>query len=313
MKYKFKLSKILLAILFIIPCIFTFSACSITLGNQTTSTSSIYISDDGYWVINGTKTGTKAEGKDGKDGKDAPQFTIKDAYNELVKEGYNGTFSDFIKEYFNLSVDITSITTQKCKPSIVAVSVNNGSKNGSGVVIKKDNNGNAYILTNNHVASPYYSGNTKINLYLADDDSKTNPITATLAAKSEEFDLAILKVENNELINSTTEAVFANANPKAGDTCIAIGNTHSKGISVTLGNVSKETEYVSYTSGGQKYEVLRHCAYIEKGSSGGGLFNLVGELIGITNAGEDGDLTLMNYAIPIENVNEFVSDFFNNL
>ena len=72
-------------------------------------------------------------------------------------------------------------------------------------------------------------------------------------------------------------------------------------------------EEISYTASGQKYQVLRHCAYIEKGSSGGGLFNLAGELIGITNAGESGDLTLMNYAIPIENVISFVSEFFNNL
>ena len=154
---------------------------------------------------------------------------------------------------------------------------------------------------------------SKINLYLADDDTKSNPISAKLTAKNEKYDLAILKVENNSLINQTNEVVLANQNPKIGETCIAIGNTHSKGIAVTLGNVSKEYEEISYVSGGQKYEVFRHCAYIEKGSSGGGLFNLNGELIGITNAGEDGDLTLMNYAIPIENVNEFISDFFNNL
>lgn len=303
-----KIFKLFIAIFLFVPCMFAFSACSISFGNQTTS--SVYISDDGYWVINGTKTSTKAEGKDGKD---APQFTVKDAYDELVNEGYEGTFSDFIKEYFNLSVDLSSIVVQECKPSVVAISVNSGSKNGSGVVIKKDNNGNAYVLTNNHVASPYYEGNTSIKLYLADDDAKANPITATLAAKNEEFDLAILKVENNALINETSEVVFATKNPSVGETCLAIGNTHSKGIAVTIGNVSKELEEVSYTSGGQKYEVLRHCAYIEKGSSGGGLFNLAGELIGITNAGEDGDLTLMNYAIPIENVNEFVSEFFNNL
>lgn len=310
MKKSFKIFKFIIVIILIVPCIFAFSACSISFGNQTTSTSSVYISDDGYWVINGTKTNTKAEGKDGKD---APQFTVKEVYEELLSEGYEGSFSDFIKEYFNLSVDLSSIVAKECKPSVVAISVNKGSKNGSGVVIKKDNNGNAYVLTNNHVASPYYEGNTSIKLYLASDDSKSNPISATLAAKNEDFDLAILKVENNELINQTSEVTFASKNPTIGDTCLAIGNTHSKGISVTLGNVSKELEFVSYTSGGQKYEVLRHCAYIEKGSSGGGLFNLAGELIGITNAGENGDLTLMNYAIPIENVNEFVSEFFNNL
>ena len=79
------------------------------------------------------------------------------------------------------------------------------------------------------------------------------------------------------------------------------------------GYEGKELEEVSYISGGRKYQVLRHCAYIEKGSSGGGLFNLAGELIGVTNAGEEGDTTLMNYAIPVEHISEFVNEVFNNL
>ena len=304
-KTNFKLIKFFALIFVLIPCLFTFSACSISLGNQTNA--SITISDDGYWIINGTKTTTKAEGKDGKD---APQFTIKDAYDELVREGYDKTFAEFLREYFSTSIDLSAQIAQECKKSVVAISINSGSKNGSGVVFLKENNA-AYIITNNHVVNPNASLNS-ISVYLADDDIKENPISATFVTKNEDYDLAIIKVENNALINNLEVATFANQNAKAGQSCIAIGNTHSKGIAVTIGSVSKELEEISYIVNGPKYEVLRHCAYIEKGSSGGGLFNLAGELIGITNAGETGDTTLMNYAIPVEHVNEFINNFINN-
>lgn len=304
---KFKLIKIIFTVFLLIPCLFAFSSCKNCNANI-----DISISSDGYWVINGEKTNTKAKGEDGKDGIDSSDFTIREIYDELLLDGYSGTFSDFIKEYFDLSMNLSAEIAQECKSSIVSISVNNGSKNGSGIVIKKDNQGTAYILTNNHVVNPNASTNS-IKLYLADDDKKQNTITASFITKNETYDLALLKVENSETINNATVATFASKNASVGESCLAIGNTHSKGIAVTFGNVSKSLEEVSYTSGGRKYQVLRHCAYIEKGSSGGGLFNLAGELIGVTNAGEDGDTTLMNYAIPIEHITEFVNEVINNL
>ena len=307
-----RLFKIFAIFIIIIPCMFAFSGCSINLGTSNQNT--ISISDDGYWVINGEKTTTRAEGKDGEDGKNATDFTIKDAYDELVTEGYQGTFSDFIKEYFDFSVDISSEVSKECKPSVVAVTRKNSTKTGSGVIIKKDNNGNAFILTNYHVVYP--SPQTEeFRLYLADDDKKENVIIASFVIGDENKDLAILKVENNQTIKSASAATIATSNASDGTTCLAIGNTHSKGIAITLGTVSKENDTCSYSAGSLgtiSRSVLRHCAYIEKGSSGGGLFNLAGELIGITNAGESGEITLMNYAIPVEIINNFLDEVFNN-
>ena len=121
-----------------------------------------------------------------------------------------------------------------------------------------------------------------------------------------------MKISKNQTFDDAKVATIAQKNATVGTTCIAIGNTHSKGISVSMGCVSVEKESVPYVEGGQKYQVLRHCAYIEKGSSGGGLFDLNGNLIGITNAGEPGDLTLMNYAIPVEVISQFLSGIINN-
>jgi len=307
----FSFFKFIVIVFMIIPCIFALSACDFSICSHNTPT--ISISSDGYWVINGEKTAVKAEGKDGKDGQDADNYTIKDVYDTLVsEENYTGSFSDFIKEYY--STDLTSEISKICKPSVVSVTRKNSTKTGSGVIFEKDENGNAYIITNYHVVYP--SPQTEeFRLYLANDDAKSNVIIATYVAGNENKDLAILKVENNETIKTASVATFANKNASDGETCLAIGNTHSKGIAITLGTVSKEIDNCSYSAGSLgsiSRTVLRHCAYIEKGSSGGGLFNLRGELIGITNAGESGETTLMNYAIPIEIVTEFINEVFNN-
>jgi len=301
-KNKFNIFKILLTVFLLVPIIFVCTACSINFGNQNAS---ISISDDGYWVINGTKTSTKAEGKDGKD---AEQYTIKDAYNDLKNEGYEGTFSDFLKEHFDVTIDLTQIIANDCKSSVVSIIVNS-SRNGSGVIVETDDEF-VYILTNEHVSGSSNSG--IINVYHCDDRQKENPTTASVVSTNTTYDLSLIKITKNEIFENAKVANIAENNAIVGTTCIAIGNTHSKGISVTMGCVSVEKESVPYIEGGQKYQVLRHCAYIEKGSSGGGLFDLNGNLIGITNAGESGDLTLMNYAIPVEVISQFLSGIINN-
>ncbi len=309
-KTNFSIFRLFALFFLLIPCFFAFFGCSPASANAP----SIEISQDGYWVINGQKTSTKAEGKDGTNGENASKISLKQVYDELVEaENYSKSFSEFLKEYLSTSIDLTANVSEFCKPSIVAITRKNSSKKGSGIVIKKDNSGNAFVLTNFHVCYPNQQSE-EFWLYLADDENKQTKITASFVAGNENFDLAILKVENQAAINAASIATFADSNARDGDSCIAIGNTNSKGIAISIGNVSKDLENVAYNAGmGDKYRtVLRHCAYIAAGSSGGGLFNLAGELIGVTCAGEVGDQTLMNYAIPIEIVSDFVSEVINN-
>lgn len=300
--------KIFVVITAIIPIGYCLAGCSFYIGDPPTS--NVSISDDGYLVVNNQKTDIKAYNSD-----EEKNYSIKDAYDELIKDGYTGTFSDFIKEYFSENINLSAEISKTCKSSVVMIERTNNSKTGSGIIIKKDDNGNAFILTNYHVTYPNASVEN-FKIYLADDDLKQNKIAATFMCGDETADLAILKVENSEIIKSASVAILANTDVKEGEMCIAIGNTHSKGISITIGNISKINDKCSYSAGalGSKTRtVLRHCAYIEKGSSGGGLFNLAGELIGITNAGESGDTTLMNYALPIETIKEFLNENFYNL
>lgn len=238
------------------------------------------------------------------------EFSIKDAYNAMKEEGYNKSFAEFIKEFFKY--DISKIIADECKPCVVAITrEETSSKTGSGVVFKIDNN-SALILTNYHVAIPsQYTETFYINL--ANDFNKEFTMTAKFIYGNDDVDLAILRIENDENVNKCKIVNFAEKNASDGETCIAIGNTHSKGISTTIGNVSKAYDKCEYTAGTKKVrEVLMHCAYIEHGSSGGGLFNLAGELIGITNAGESGETTLQNYAIRIETILDFLNEYTNN-
>ncbi len=308
--------KLLSLVFILIPCFFAFSGCSLTSNTQ----NSITISTDGYWVINGEKTDVKARGEDGKDGEIYQDYSIEEIYQAFVANGYTEDFENFFLEYFNMSLDLKQETTQNCITSVVTIENNYNlldPKKGSGVVIQKNSNGDAYILTNYHVCYPI-SNTLNYTIYLSSDENKQSPIEATYVFGNENKDLAILKVENNSNINSATVAQLASNNAEVGTTCIAIGNPSSfrDGMAVTDGVVGVETEQVAYNAGGgtKPRTVLRHNAFIAPGCSGGGLFNLRGELVGINCAGEtDSKYLLVNYAIPVEVINEFLNSFFNNL
>lgn len=86
-----------------------------------------------------------------------------------------------------------------------------------------------------------------------------------------------------------------------GETAIAIGNAEDEGISVTEGIVSVASEEINLKIDNttRSYRSLRIDTAIYGGNSGGGLFNVEGELIGITNAGDEEDQNI-NFAIPVE-------------
>lgn len=116
-------------------------------------------------------------------------------------------------------------------------------------------------------------------------------------------DIAIVRAKTDDIVAknpNVTTATFANEY-HVGESAIAIGNPEGEGISVTEGIVSVDNEYINLQIDKtvRSYRSLRIDAAIYGGSSGGGLFNLKGELIGITNAGNTTDQNI-NYAIPLE-------------
>ncbi len=316
----FNFFKLCIIFCLVVPCAFFFTACK---DGETP-----YIGDNGNWFIGDTDTGVKANGTDGKDGKDGqagtngtdgkdaePVDTYEVYLNAVENENYQGTYLDFIKEYFDVTTDITSAVANKSVMSVVGIrayNVTTSQTKGSGVIYDIDGDGNAIILTNYHVAC----GQGKVplqkiecHLYQQNSYFKT-----TFIGGSSTYDIAVLKVENCEILkNSNAQAVTLNTNKiSLGETCIAVGNPSGYGISITKGAIGVDSEYVNMTVAEETHlrRVFRHDAYTTGGSSGGGLFDINGYLIGLTNGGISG--TDINYAIPADLVEKVVDDILKN-
>lgn len=192
---------------------------------------------------------------------------------------------------------------------------------GSGVIYKLDKeSGNAYIVTNYHVVydvdcntTNHISDNVVIFLYGMDMNKYSIP--ATYIGGSMTYDIAVLKVENSDLLKSASVASVDVADSdkiNVGQSAIAIGNPEAYGISVTKGIVSIDSEQIEMTmldnSGTFNIRVIRIDTAVNSGNSGGGLFNDNGELIGIVNAKmSDTSVEGIGYAIP-SNVARAIAD-----
>ena len=128
-------------------------------------------------------------------------------------------------------------------------------------------------------------------------------IDFTFVGGSIDYDIALLKVETSKIreVNPNVKQITLAEDYYVGQTAIAIGNPENEGISATEGIVSVDNEYITLAIDGtsRNYRSIRIDTAIYGGSSGGGLFNVYGELIGITNAGNNTDQNI-NYAIPLE-------------
>ncbi len=198
---------------------------------------------------------------------------------------------------------------------------------GSGVIYEIDANGNAFIVTNHHVVYESSSDSDNgisenINIYLYGLESEAFAIPATYVGGSANYDLAVLRVDANEVLKEAYESGAAAAvsignsdEVTPGQTTIAIGNPSADelgGISVTSGIVSVDSEYITMTSntgsGEVQFRVIRTDAPVNSGNSGGGMFNDSGELIGIVNAKiMSSDIENIGYALP-SNVVRAVAD-----
>lgn len=170
----------------------------------------------------------------------------------------------------------------------------NQSGAGSGVIV----NQSGVIITNNHVIE----GASNISVRLTNG----TVYEATLVATDANTDIAVIKIEPKETL---TVAVRGNSdNIVVGEEVLAIGNPLGLlGGTVTNGIVSALEREVSVE--GETMVLLQHNAAISPGNSGGALFNMRGELIGIVNAkysssGAEG----LGFAIPMNTVMEVYED-----
>jgi serine protease Do len=144
-------------------------------------------------------------------------------------------------------------------------------------------------------------------------------IEATYVGGSMNYDLAVLRVEDNEILASayargTARAVeVTKKEVLPGQRVIAIGNPSAEGIAVTSGIISVDSEYIRMygadNSTTVEFRVMRTDTPINQGNSGGGLYNDNGELVGIVNAKIiSSDVENIGYAIPASVYNAIVKN-----
>jgi len=162
---------------------------------------------------------------------------------------------------------------------------------GSGVIIDADA---GHIVTNFHVID----GADEIAVTLHDGQQ----LEATIVGSDPEADVAILKVEHDNL----THIPFADSSKlRVGDFTVAIGNPFGLGQTVTSGIISALGRTGLGIEGYEDF--IQTDASINPGNSGGALVNLRGELVGINTAilasGGTGNVGI-GFAIPINMVRE---------
>ncbi len=138
---------------------------------------------------------------------------------------------------------------------------------GSGFIIDKK----GYIITNNHVID----NAEKIMIILHDDQS----FEAEVVGKDPKTDVALLKINPK---NTKLKAVkFGNSDDlRVGDWVMAIGNPFGFGGTVTAGIVSARGRNI----GGSYDDYIQTDASINRGNSGGPLFDMNGNVVGINTA-----------------------------
>jgi len=168
-------------------------------------------------------------------------------------------FEDFFKDFFDRNAPNGQTHDRK------ATSL------GSGFIIDNRTNGDSYVVTNNHVIQDA----DEITVILQDNSR----LDATLVGRDVKTDLAVLKVTTHRKLSSVR---FGDSNKaRVGDWVLAIGNPFGLGGTVTAGIISARGRDIH---SGPYDDFIQTDASINRGNSGGPMFNMDGDVIGINSA-----------------------------
>ena len=175
-----------------------------------------------------------------------------------------------------------------------------GAAAGSGFVITQD----GYILTNYHVISGASS------IQVAFSDGSTYP--AQLVGGEEANDIAVLKIDATGL----TPVTLGNSDELVvGEQVCAIGNPLGElTFTYTSGSISAKDRSITMQSG-EIMNMIQTDTAINSGNSGGPLFNMYGQVVGITSAkysasGSSSSASIegIGFAIPINDIRDMITD-----
>lgn len=180
-------------------------------------------------------------------------------------------FQDFFEDFFN-----NQLQPQGPLPPVQSL--------GSGFIIDAKK---GLIVTNNHVVDQ--ADEIKVILH---DDTK---LDAKIVGRDSKTDLALLEVKTDKPLK---QVVFGDSNKaRVGDWVLAVGNPFGLGGSVTAGIISARQRNIN---AGSYDDFIQTDAPINRGNSGGPLFNLRGEVIGVNTAifSPTGGSVGIGFAIP---------------
>ena len=200
--------------------------------------------------------------------------------NQMPQFPEGSPFDEFFKDYFE--------NERRNSPSQRPIT-----GLGSGFIISKD----GIIVTNNHVIE----GADEITVIL----SNQKEFTAELLGRDPKADLAVLKIDPGTTILTAVEWGDSES-MRVGDWSIAIGNPLNLGGTVTAGIISAISRDLRGSSPYVKF--LQTDASINRGNSGGPLFNIDGKVIGINTAiiSQTGGSIGLGFAIPSNSAKKIV-------
>ena len=199
--------------------------------------------------------------------------TVKAPSGGLPQLPKGHPFEDFFKEFGNRD---NGLERERKATSL-----------GSGFVIDADG---GYVITNNHVIE----GADEIKVIFKDGED----LPATLVGTDPKTDLAVLKIDPTARPLIDVEWGDSDKS-RVGDWVVAIGNPYGLGGTVTAGIVSARGRDIR---SGPYDDYIQTDASINKGNSGGPLFNMDGQVIGINTAifSQSGGSIGIGFAVPSE-------------
>lgn len=190
---------------------------------------------------------------------------------DIERTSYTGSFVPETAEAGDRELTLRQVF-EKCSPSVVAISGyidgKEGYNWGTGLIISED----GLIITNTHVIDTCSKAVVTLN-----DDTEYE---AKLIGADSISDIALLKIEASGLPAAEFGSVDALS---VGDSVAAIGNPLGEDFRLTLtdGIISAIERGMNYN--GHTMTLLQTNTALNEGNSGGPLFNMYGQVIGITN------------------------------
>ena len=212
------------------------------------------------------------------------QVVDRDRAPEIPKFPPGSPFEDFFREFFDERGEKNDDSQPRRRRRATSL--------GSGFIIDKE----GYVVTNNHVIEDA----DEITVTLHDDTR----LEAKVIGRDPKVDIAILKIETD--IDLPTANWGDSDKTRVGDWVVAIGNPFGLGGTVTAGIVSARAR----TLNGTYDDYIQTDASINRGNSGGPLFNLNGEVVGVNTAiySPTGGSVGIGFASPSNLVSRVLSD-----